>query len=180
MTVIKIKKVKRDCPANENAEPGERLIYDYNAMIDGEHRLTFSVEFRGRGYRVHDTAHQPITWKDATDGYRQRGLEVRAKRQFVGIVEQLLALNRVPSVKSQIDFVKSEAAKAVAKKAEEEADRAAWEDMKAVLVEAYRTALDNLSTATKRKAPKAVAFWSRRSRGYALAYRGLTHTDIPQ
>jgi hypothetical protein len=93
MTAVKFVKVARDCPSNNDPRPGHRTIYDYNVMIDGEHRATFR---RWRStYNLVDLAMNGIGFYDYE---RQSGAVVLAQSEFAALINRALAENQIPTV----------------------------------------------------------------------------------
>lgn len=94
-------KIERDCLRNKNVQPGERLIYDYSVIINGENRATLSAYYGGRGYTlqrldggpIHTEAQNKGRW-----GSPMIGAKVEKKADFVAFIRERLAENVIPTL----------------------------------------------------------------------------------
>lgn len=97
MPKIEFVKTLRDCPANERRKiDGQRgLIYDYNVLIDGEHRVTLARNTGALGYELRTA--DPDVWI-AVGNSRHNGIKVENKEAFERTILMLLASRRIPTL----------------------------------------------------------------------------------
>lgn len=142
MPTITFTRIERDCPANKNGRNpptgrNRQLIYDYNVLIGGEHRLTMQRIYTGKGYEISDADGRPI---GASEWRKNIGQKVDTQGDFEEAVTTLLKKGLIPTLAEMAD-------KRVAEQAERE--RKAAEEVEAQRVQRIQRAGVNLYVALK-------------------------------
>lgn len=98
-TVIEYVRIKRECPHNEEIEAKNKkglLLYDFNVMINGEHRATLSKKSGSRGYYIQDVVSKGIKEEVWHPWY---GTEIESQHLFTPTIERLLVKDLIPTRK---------------------------------------------------------------------------------
>lgn len=119
---IKFKKIERDCPHNKNLGPGEKMIYDYEAVIDGKVRAVWfrkTVGSRGYTLRYSLEGFGSITISRTKllfgDRSREEPVEINSQQEMLAATQKAIDDNIIPSDQQR--------AALVLKKKEEHAER---------------------------------------------------------
>jgi len=99
MTTIEFERVIRDCKANDRCNDPRFLIADYDVVIDGTVRATFSRNAGSKGYRLYAPDGFPITaepmkWNEDPNW---RIVSAETKSEFGSILAELLLAQRIPT-----------------------------------------------------------------------------------
>lgn len=126
MALITFERFKRDCPANKNLRNPltghTRLpIYDWNVMIDGEHRATAKRIYTGRGYEIYDADDRAIAGRNGI------GQKVDSQANFEGVVAQLLRAGMIPTLAEMAEMRAAEQTKREHVAAEEAEANRVWQ-----------------------------------------------------
>lgn len=102
MAKIKFERVERVCGWNQEQRAKQAagtlegridLLYDFNVIIDGEHRAIWSRRAAMmRGYTLQDANHAPI------DGYGYQGRKVESQDRFEPVISELLDADKIPTM----------------------------------------------------------------------------------
>lgn len=101
---INFRRVVRDCPANAARTDTRSLIYDFEVLIDGEHRATFHRIIYGRGY---DLVGPGPVWEElycehaqGRADYQMTYCRAKAdkKEDFAGIIYGMLQSDLIPTI----------------------------------------------------------------------------------
>lgn len=111
MTTIRFERVLRDCLHNTSG--GRPSIYDFNVMIDGEHRATFRKWHTGVGHDL-----RTVDDGELIDGYRY-GLFF--KGDFPDVAAKNLQDGKIPTMAQYAERAEKRRVKAM----QEDAERAA-------------------------------------------------------
>lgn len=114
MPRIKLKQFVRECPHNaaiirDNGE-SRKLIRDFSVSIDGEHRLTLSRHYSGKGYYIYDPEHRPIkvNWRNVA--------QIKSQSDILRAICILLEVDLVPTLTDiALDNLRDEAFRANAR-----------------------------------------------------------------
>lgn len=105
---VTFKRVERVCAANQSRrESGDTsdITYDYEVIIDGEHRASLRREIFGRGYRLYDADGRPIP--EPGHHAKHLGMDVEQKSHFLSVIRE--QLHRIPSVWGMAEMRSAEA-----------------------------------------------------------------------
>jgi hypothetical protein len=129
MATIKFERVTRDCGHNKtilDAGESKGLLYDFNVIIDGEHRATMSRNGYSVGYTLRDADYNSIRdLAKADKRWRSHPVvEVGKQADFEDVINCMLAAGLIPTL-DQMAAVRAEKAAKIAanKAAEDERDR---------------------------------------------------------
>lgn len=107
---LKFRKYPRECPANEQAaKDGQRLIYDYEVVIDGAVRCRFISTLHNRHgngrYQLFDAERRPIHSIRETRGHwpKHFGMPCESQAGFEPLIRQCLYEMLIPSVREQLE-----------------------------------------------------------------------------
>ncbi len=121
MTKIEFNRIERDSDWNKKlrAEGDTRgIIYDWNVLIDGEHRVTFARNIYHSGYELHAATHR--AYYEAIkekDGYSS-SVEVKSKAKFEETISRLLEAGRIPTLQQITDKRRATVLKQIKKRAD--------------------------------------------------------------
>ena len=135
MTTIEFQRIERDCPHNKRLREGSAtygLIYDFNVVINGEHRATFKKIYGGVGYNLLDTGGNSIKEHDSN----RYSMLARNQREFLPIITNLVEAGRIPTLQ-QMAEAKAEAERKKAQVAMIRAERERVQMMEAAGVDLY-------------------------------------------
>lgn len=127
MAKIEFERIERACPYNTSlrAKGDSRgILYDFNVMVDGEHRAIIRRKAYSVGYDLKDADNRPI--HDVyQNGDRSRGaMTLSSQATFRPIIIEMLNNGRIPTLAAMADWREAEAAEAARRKANEiEAER---------------------------------------------------------
>lgn len=104
MPTITFVRVERDCPANKNRRDPHtnrtrQAIYDYNVMIDGEHRVTWCRNVGATGYELRVADNDAYIMIDnGQAGWGKDSVRAESKHEFEGVISGLLPAERIPTL----------------------------------------------------------------------------------
>jgi hypothetical protein len=95
---IKFKKTERVCGRNEAIRAGEsgKLIYDYQVLVNGEHRADWCPLIYNRGYELRIPDHQDAI--QTKPGERYSSVKTAAQALFPTIIQNLLDQGLLPTL----------------------------------------------------------------------------------
>lgn len=128
---IKFVRVVRECGHNDNLRPGEKIIYDFDVIVDGVNLATWKRNIYKRGYYLSDSGGREVKapWFDASNirrvedpAHRWHGVQAENKEQFAEVVIRELDYIPTPAQVEQ-RRLDEEAANGQAERARLEAHR---------------------------------------------------------
>jgi hypothetical protein len=127
---ISFTRVERVCKHNEEqrAKGGKDIYYDFNVMIDGEHRATMSRHGYKRGYMLKDAGMANIRKPLAERHYSGACdfFEADSQKEFHDLVTKVLTLGLLPTLQQVADRKAEAEAKAAANEARKAEEHRIW------------------------------------------------------
>jgi hypothetical protein len=112
---VELRKMERQCPHNTEVNQGkrnEKLIYDFEVLIDGDHRATWCHDWGHRSYKLMTPDHKDRITEN--DEYRS-WVEAKDQGELLKLVHVCLQNGRIPTL-AQYAQAKRDAEKAEADK----------------------------------------------------------------
>lgn len=144
MTKTEFKKVARDSEGNARRKAkGEKLVYDYDVIVDGERRACFRAERPfGVGYRLIDAIGRAVVEEGRTYS-THLGVFVKARSNFATFIGDLLATGKLPTVHAMAEAQRKAKLDAAREANAEAARKEAWADMVRIMGNEIRKARRN-------------------------------------